>query len=268
MTQRTAPEPANLPRGPNNHRHVVVDCIYRLPFPDNHFDVISARTLFLILKSSRRGGQQTPDEYDRCMEECVRVLKPGGYFEFMVFDSEVVNAGPLASKLFGRLAAALETNGRDHEPTKRWIARLNSAGFTGIMRAWTLLPLAPPVSKPRVPRKDDDDGDNGSGDLDPLTGRRRRPHYSHGVDAVEEQVRRKIHAWESAGESAVAGEGGVTGSTTDVAAVTGLLSGWVWGKWLRTAGISDEEMVGGVIEEAKERGSGLRTLCGYAKKPL
>lgn len=197
----------------------------------------------------------------------MRVLKPGGYFEFTVFDSEVMNAGPLASKLFGRFAATLETNGRDHEPTKRWIARLNNAGFTGIMRAWTFLPLAPPVSKPKVPRKDDDedDDDNGSGDL---TGRRHRPRYRHGADAIEEQVRRKIHAWESAGERVMAGEGRVTGSTKDVAAVTGLLSGRVWGKWLRTAGISDEEMVGEVIEEAKELGSGLRTLCGYAKKPL
>ncbi|KAF8541159.1 hypothetical protein BDD12DRAFT_791090 [Trichophaea hybrida] len=169
-----------LPRcqGPKNHRHLAVERLYRLPFPDNHFDVVSARTLFLTLKCSTP-LDSTLDEYDRCLGECMRVLKPGGYFEYQVFDSDVINAGPLAAELFARFSAALEASGRDPEPTKRWITR----------------------------------------------------------------------------------------STKDVAAVGGLLGGWVWEKWLRSASIVDAETVGNIIEEARECGSGLRSLCGYARKP-
>jgi len=176
----------------------------------------------------------------------MRVLKPGGYFEYQLFDSDVINAGPLAADLFAHFSAKLEASGRDPEPTKRWITRLNDVGFTDIMRAWSFLPLAPPASKPKVPSKDYED--------EPMSG-----HNSHSADAPEEQVRRKIHTWESSG---------VKGSTKDVAAVGGLLGGWVWEKWLRSAGIVDEETVGNIIEEARECGSGLRSLCGYARKPL
>jgi hypothetical protein len=171
----------------------------------------------------------------------MRVLKPGGYFEYQVFDSDVINAGPLAAELFAHFSAALEASGRDPEPTKRWITRLNNSGFTNIMRAWSFLPLGPPASKPKVPSKDYED--------------EKIPVQN---DAIEEQVRRKIHTWESTG---------VRGSTKDVAAVGGLLGGWVWEKWLRSASIVDEEMVGNIIEEARECGSGLRSLCGYARKP-
>jgi SAM-dependent methyltransferase len=218
--------PASAPnfRGPKNHRHLCVDRLYRLPFPDNHFDVVSTRTLFLILPA---------DEYDRVLEECLRVLKPGGYFEWQLFDSDLINAGPQAEALAARFAETLKSIGRDPEPTKRWISRIHAAGFEECRRAWQFLPLAPPVTKPAVPAKDDD---------------------------VAEQVRRKMQTWEE--------DGGVMGSTKDVAPVAGLLGGWVWEKWLRAAGIEEEGAVGAVVEEAKEWGSGLRSLVGYARKPM
>lgn len=232
-------------RGPRNHRHVSVERLYRLPFPDNHFDVVSARTLFLILRSSAKNPRNPHapgiDEYDRVLDECMRVLKPGGYLEYMLFDSAVVNAGPLAEELYPRFARGLQESGRDPEPTARWITRLYASGFTDVKRAWSFLPLAPPAEKPRVPEKD---------------------HVDQGEDPAE-QVRARMQTW--GGDEAGAAE---TGTSKDVAAVTGLLSGWVWEKWLRTAGIFEVETVGNVIEEAKDRGSGLRNLVGYAMKPL
>ncbi|EWC46335.1 hypothetical protein DRE_04506 [Drechslerella stenobrocha 248] len=103
--------------------------IDNLPFPDNHFDVISARSLHTILKrlappkrrSERRNGntsnQNTKtvrlDEYSLTLRECYRVLKPGGHFEW---------------------------------------PRLRGAGFAGTKRAWTILPMAPPANKPKAKR--------------------------------------------------------------------------------------------------------------------
>lgn len=232
-------------RGPKNHRHLSVERLYRLPFPDNHFDVVSARTLFLILRSSaahpRHLQASKIDEYDRCLEEIFRVLKPGGYLEYILFDSTVINAGPLATELFSRFSRGLEDSGRDPEPTSRWIPRLYSAGYTDIKRAWTFLPLAPPAKKPRVPEKDHID--------------------NNGRDSIANQVRARMQTW--GGE-----DFGIVGTVKDVAAVTGLLSGWVWEKWLRAAGIMEVETVCDIIEEAKERGSGLRNLVGYARKPV
>ncbi|KAI5819228.1 hypothetical protein BZA77DRAFT_350824 [Pyronema omphalodes] len=224
--------------GPKNHRHITVDRLYRLPFPDNHFDVVSARTLFLILRTtSSTPASSDDDEYTRCLSECMRVLKPGGYFEYTLFDAAAINAGPIASNLFGKFSASLQASGRDPEPTAKWIPRLYQAGFTDIMRSWILMPLAPAVVKPKVPRKDGEDSRD-----------------------IEEEVRRKMEGWET---------GGIQGSTKDVAAVAGLLTGWVWEKWVRSAGFEDAAaVVGQVVEEAKEMGSGLRTVFGYARKPM
>jgi len=166
----------------------------------------------------------------------------------MVLDSDVINAGPLASDLFSRFSEALQSSGRDPAQTKRWVSRLNSAGFTDIKRAWIFMPLAPAASKPKVPPKDNSDNEA----VPPRPG-----SDSHDPEIVGEQVRRRMQSWEDA-----------KGSTKDVAAVTGLLGGLIWEKWLRAAGIADEGILGNVIEEAKERGSGLRNLVGYARKPL
>ncbi|KAA8915015.1 hypothetical protein FN846DRAFT_3141 [Sphaerosporella brunnea] len=248
-------------RGPKNHRHLSVDRLYKLPFPDNHFDVVSTRTLFLILKSSAPSSRSEVllDEYDRCLEECLRVLKPGGYFEWQLFDADVINAGPQAEALYSRFAQLLRGMGRDPEPTKRWIPRLYNAGFTDLMRGWMFYPLAPPASKPAVPAKDDED-------LVTSTVPPRPGSDSQDPAVIAEQVRRRMQTWEDG--ASVEDKDEIKGSTKDVAAVAGLLGGWVWEKWLRAAGIVEESTVGSVIEEAKEWGSGLRSLVGYARKPL
>jgi SAM-dependent methyltransferase len=283
-------------RGPRNHRHLSVERLYRLPFPDNHFDVVSARTIFLILKTQalNKPAGQLIDEYNRCIEECMRVLKPGGYFEFMLFDSDIINAGPLASELCARFSVSLTSTGRDPEPTKMWITRLNNAGFHDIKRSWVFLPMSPPVQKPRVPSKDEKEcphlppippaGASGS-TLQAQQQQQWQPLNtdSQDLDDVKEQVRRKLRAWDSAATSNAAQNPSTTsttaskdpkkvekplmGSVADVAAVSGLLTGWTWERWLRNAGIVDEEeTVGNMMEEAKEMGSGLRCLVGWARK--
>jgi len=235
-------------RGPPNHRQVAVDRLTKLPFPDNQFDLISARELHAVLKLF---GENGADEWDLCLEECFRVLKPGGYLEFSLLDSDVVNAGPLGNAKAVEFGFALQTLGFDPNPTRNFLSRLAHAGFDDVRRAWLCLPVGPqhPVKTPVVAR-----------DAAGL------PVQTLALDAI------------------------VSGSTDNVAAITGMAAGWSWERWLlraemekaagdlrlcdtvtpgeamREAGkmIAD---VHAVVEEGRQLGSAFRMLRGYALKP-
>lgn len=249
------PLSADKYRGPKNHRHLVVSYLWKLPFPSNHFDVVSARTLYLNLKTtvpSRPQNDQNMDEYDLCLEECLRVLKPGGHLEFTLFDNDIINPGPLGSELSEKFGKSLQAKGYDPEPTKKWISRLNRAGYGEIKRSWMFLPMAPPCSKPKVPSKD----------------KNLPAHESQDLDMVKEEVRKKMEAWEEGSTK--------KGSLENASPITGLVGSWIWEKWmLKTSNEAGEgewslatDTVGSVLNEAKERGSGWRTLVGWARKPL
>ncbi|TVY82007.1 hypothetical protein LSUE1_G005524, partial [Lachnellula suecica] len=136
-------------RGPKNHRQIAVDRLTRLPFKDNQFDLISAREIYTILKQRSENGQ---DEWDICLKECMRVLKPGGYLEFSVMDSDIVNAGPTGLAKSVEFGFNLKTLGYDPQPTKLWLGRLKNSGFVGIKRAWTFLPMGAKIEDKVVNR--------------------------------------------------------------------------------------------------------------------
>ncbi|PUU82256.1 hypothetical protein B9Z19DRAFT_1099254 [Tuber borchii] len=241
-------------RGPQNHRPLVVSKLWKLPFPPNHFDVVSARNLYLTLKATvpENSPNLGMDEYDLCLEECLRVLKPGGHLEFSLFDHDIVNAGPLGAELAAKFAKGLESKGYDAAPTKRWVSRLNRAGFGEIKRSWIFLPMSPPSAKPKVPSK---------GEM------QLPPHESQDLEMVKEEVRRKLKAWEDLGVE--------NGSIENVSPVTGLVGSWIWEKWmLKTEGEGGGECdlaidtIGDVLEEGREKGSGWRCLVGWARKPM
>ncbi|KAI1094806.1 hypothetical protein F5B19DRAFT_415665 [Rostrohypoxylon terebratum] len=236
-------------RGPPNHRQVAVERLTKLPFPDGHFDLISARELHSILKFIGENGE---DEWDSCLSECMRVLKPGGYLEFSVLDSDITNAGPLGLAKSVEFGFALKTLGYDSSPTRMFISRLNRAGFEGVRRAWVCLPMGP----------------------DPAVRRNRRV----ACDSVT-GVERPLDL-----------EAMVCGSTEAAASVTGLAGSWAWEKWLlrcETEKVASEERLGffeveaesekaskcldgvhEIIEEGRKVGAGFRCLNGYARKPF
>jgi SAM-dependent methyltransferase len=78
--------------GPTNHKYTSVPNLWTLPFPSGHFDVISARTLYELLKTNKPAGRSA-DEYDLCLKELHRCLKPGGILEFSLLDAELMRAG-------------------------------------------------------------------------------------------------------------------------------------------------------------------------------
>ncbi|KAF8472526.1 hypothetical protein BDZ91DRAFT_437013 [Kalaharituber pfeilii] len=257
-------------RGPKNHRHLTVSYLWRLPFPENHFDVVSARSLFTTLKVHQQASRNAPnvdlmsplnimDEYDLCLEECLRVLKPGGYLEFFLLDNDIINPGPLASDLSAKFTSELEANAYDPYPTQKWIQRLNKRGYGDIKRAWLFLPMAP-QSKPKPPAKED---------VDYPAPPQRVNGPSEDIEAAKEEVRRKMEAWEDLGVK--------KGATEIVAPVTGVLGSWVWEKWmLKTsaeAGKNSDwrlqlDTIGSVLEEARDMKSGWRAMVGWARKPM
>ena len=256
---------------PTNHSHIAVSHLWRLPFPENYFDVVSARSLFKSLKLSRNARPLSPidsvspasvDEYDLCLEECFRVLKPGGYLEFFIFDNDIVNAGPLGQKLATRFTDELEKNAYDPYPTRKWIQRLNTAGYGDIKRAWLFLPMAPQM-KPKPPNKDEVYEVQ---QPPPPPQQRQRPNSIY--DAVKEEVRKKLEAWEDSGTT--------KGSTENVAPVSGFLGNWVWGNWmLKTIAEAEEDSdwhsafdeIGSVLDEGRDNQSGWRAMVGWARKP-
>lgn len=239
---------ANI-RGPSNHRQVAVEKLTKLPFDDDQFDLVRASELYSILKFVGENGE---DEWESCLQECYRVLKPGGYIEFTVLDSDIVNAGPLGNAKSVEFGFVLQTLGYDPSPTKMFLGRLDRARFTNVRRAWMCLPVGPrpeSLTKPAVARD------------------------STGAVIPTVQLDAMVH-----------------GSTDNIAAVTGLAGSWSWERWLlraemeKTAGdlrLADTVTAGSamreagksldgvhaIVEEGRATGAAWRMLRGHARKP-
>ncbi|KAL9616522.1 MAG: hypothetical protein Q9160_008615 [Pyrenula sp. 1 TL-2023] len=225
--------------GPPNHRQITVPHLWQLPFRDGYFDVISARSLHMFLKLDQIIGAtegEDGDEYDYCLRECHRVLKPGGYMEYMLMDAAVAHAGPLAQAMSVEFGFNLKTRGYDPTPTKAWLGRLRKSRFVGIKRAWMFLPMGTPAQEREMLKETPDPVPKNSGEM--------------------EAVR------------------GPVGSTADVANITGLLGGWMWEQWMlklqMDLGREREKLLEGVpavIEEGRNGGAGWNCLSGWARKP-
>lgn len=225
-------------KGPPNHRPVSVPHLWKLPFRDNQFDVISARSLHMLLKSEFPPGEGK-DEYDLCLRECYRCLKPGGYLEFFLLDSELAHAGPCGSAASVEFGFNLKTRGYDPAPTKCFLSRLRKAQFVGMKRAWMFLPMGSVRAEQQIPRET------------PVP-----PDLSGPQPSELEAVR------------------GPIGSTSDIANLTGLFGGWMWEQWLlkfqMEMGRDRERLLEGVsavFDEGCQTGAGWRCLNGWAMKP-
>ncbi|KAL8811111.1 MAG: hypothetical protein Q9200_002052 [Gallowayella weberi] len=222
-------------RGPSNHRRTAVVNLWELPYPDNFFTVISTRSLFQYLKQEKPLGEAI-DQYDLCLRECLRCLKPGGYLEFFVMDSEVVNAGTLGTAASVEFGFNLKTRGYDPAPTKTWLGRVRRSGFDDIKRAWTFLPMGT-VQRESSPLPETPPPDVST--------------HVEDLEAVQ----------------------GPVGSTANAANIAGLVGGWAWEQWMLKLQVEMGkqkvlEGIAGVMEEGKSTGAGWRCLNGWARKPF
>lgn len=228
-------------KGPDNHKHTAVPNLWTLPFPSNHFDVISARSLYELLKTDKPLGRSM-DEYDLCLKECFRCLKPGGFFEFSLIDADIIHAGRQAQAMGVEFGFNLKTRGYDAAPTKSFLPRLNKAGFKDVQRAWMVLPMGKTAANWK--------------DVLPV-----------GAEAKQE-------------EKSITPDGNVEfgvpevfGTTVDAAMMTGIVGAWTYEKWLlklqMEMGKEEDKLLEGfvqVLEEGSKEGAGWRNLTGYARK--
>lgn len=216
-------------RGPKNHRNVAVQSLTRLPFKDNQFDLISVREIYTILKER---SAQNGDEWETCLQECYRILKPGGYLEFSIMDSDIVNAGPLGLAKSVEFGFNLKTLGYDPSPTKLWLSRLRGNGFVGIKRAWVFLPMGAKIeSKPEA------------------------------RDSMGVEVKLELEAMVT----------GSTENAASVCGIVGAWAWEKWLLRCKVQTVGEDaklDDIQDVIEEGRARGAGWRTVNGWARKPL
>jgi len=242
--------------GPSNHHVVAAPRTWVLPFPPNHFDVVSARNLYANLRTLIPNGEFI-DEWDLTLQECLRILKPGGYLEFDLLDAELAHPEAATQALGVEFAFKLRTRGYDPASGKTFLPRLKRAGFHDIKRAWMLLPVAD-VSPTWT-----DSGKSSASSNSTITGAPREDYFA--------ETERSI----SPNGGVVTYEPPVTGSTEDVRAITGLVGARSWEQWmLKLAGEmgrEEEDCLEGVaraLESAGRAGagSGWRCLVGWARK--
>lgn len=241
--------------GPMNHSVVAAPRTWVLPFQPNYFDVISARNLYANLRTLVPNGEII-DEWDLTLQECLRVLKPGGYLEFDLLDAELAHPDAAAQALGVEFAFKLRTRGYDPASGKTFLPRLKRAGFSDIKRAWMLLPVA---------------------DVSPAWTDSGKSSASSGSTIAPGREDYFAESERSVGEdgAVVTYEPPVTGSTKDVRAITGLVGARAWEQWiLKLAGEMDREeeecleSVGRALESAGRagEGAGWRCLVGWARK--
>ena len=213
--------------------------MWQLPFRNGHFDLISARSLHTILRTELEVNA-TVSEFDMCLKECLRVLKPGGYIEYTMMDSSIARAGPLATAMSVEFGFNLRTRGYDPEPTKTFTSKLRKARFTNIKNAWLYLPLGAETHEQKVLRET------------PF------PQCPSVTDLARYEAVQ-----------------GPVGSTADAANIAGLLGGWMWEQWMLKlqSEMGKEKVewlkgVGDVVEEGRNSGAGYKVLTGWAQKPL
>ena len=227
--------------GPDNHKHLSVPNLWTLPFPSGHFDVISARSLYELLKTSKPLGRSS-DEYDLCLKECYRCLKAGGILDFSLMDADVIHAGRNAQKMGVEFGFNLKTRGYDAQPTKTFLPRVSKAGFQDVQRAWMVLPMGKTAANWREELN---------------------------VGAQPKQQEKRIT---SDGEVELE-DAPVFGTTIDAAMLTGIVGSWAWERWLlrlqMEMGKEEEKLLEGVVqvlEEGAQGCAGWRTLTGWARK--
>ncbi|OAP55438.1 hypothetical protein AYL99_10411 [Fonsecaea erecta] len=264
--QARSQRPADMakPEAPVNHRTISVPHLWQLPFRSGHFDVISARSLHVLLKNNPVPGVPEIDEWELTLRECMRVLKPHGYLDYMIMDSTIAHAGPRAETMSVEFGFELHRRGYEREAARSWLRRLKKEGFIGVKRAWMFMPMG---RRPPSETEEQPNGYTGGWQTWRQGGKPfvPAPRPISEVSTISKIVKQYMD---------VEAVQGPVGSTQDVADLTGLLGARMWEEWLvKVRAESGREQsrwlegVDEVIEEGKEQGSGWKVLIGWARKP-
>lgn len=135
MSTKDISNPAcSWPAPANHHSLITPSANAALPFPDNHFDVISAKSLPAVLKAG---------DWVSVLKECNRVLKPGGWLECQTIDPGLMNEGEhLKAWLDTRLLGELTDDDHLLTPSEDITFNLSEAGFDNVKRSRIALPAS------------------------------------------------------------------------------------------------------------------------------
>lgn len=117
--------------GPANYIPCVGHSLTAMPFDDDSFDVVSAKSLWYFVRE---------DEWAATLAELFRIVRPGGYVEVVVSDYAVINGTPADDYWWSRLRAGVAKSGIDPYPGSRIAGRLYAAGFGEVRQALVTLP--------------------------------------------------------------------------------------------------------------------------------
>jgi SAM-dependent methyltransferase len=313
---------------PSNHVSVQVDKVHALPFADDTFDVISARTLHSLLKT---------EQWEPTLSELHRVLKPSGYLDFNLLDALLINvsAGSWGQVMNAEFGHRLQQRGYEREPTKLFLGRLEQAGFGDIKRMWMFLGMgdvhptwkdegkSPVVAQaPTRPLPPLPPAKASARPVSSLLGGKaakkaanaaKRPTFTKKSSASKQQqqptptpksptppstptptaeeatpkpksgaIHHQVPIQDASGNILLDPNGkpsfyppALTGSTSAVAPVTGLLGARLWEQWVyklaremegEEAELKVLEQVCGVLEQGGKVGSGFGCLLGVCRK--
>lgn len=113
-------------RGLTNTHFTVMNALEPLDFPTNSFDLINARLIF---------GFMPPGAWPALMQECLRLLRPGGMIQLTESEMPITNSAAfehLASKSLQAMVVAKKTfspDGRHNGTTPMLASILRRAGF-------------------------------------------------------------------------------------------------------------------------------------------
>ncbi|KAI5276172.1 hypothetical protein E4T47_00904 [Aureobasidium subglaciale] len=280
---------------PSNHCSVQIEKPFALPFADDSFDVISARSLHSLLKT---------DEINLTLAELHRVLKPSGYLDFCLLDALLINvsAGSWGQVMNAEFGHKLQSRGYEREPTKHFISKLVKAGFKDTERTWMFLGMGdvsptwtdagksagktPTRSLPAVPGDIESPIANSPATFkSPIA--QSPASFKTSVSTAETSSTKgathyQVPICDKDGSILFGPDGEpsyyppvLTGSTSAAAPVTGLLGARMWEQWVyklaREMGGADTEQqmleqVCGVLEQGGKMGSGVGCLMGLARK--
>ncbi|KAI8055394.1 S-adenosyl-L-methionine-dependent methyltransferase [Syncephalis plumigaleata] len=119
---------------PHNCRIDLVNLCRRFPYGDNNFDYIHQRMMSFY----------TPVEvWAYRASEIFRMLRPGGYVEFVELDHDLIRPGPSAVTIHDWIREKLLLQGIDLTVVRHIDQLLQMAGFTDIHRHTIEIPMGP-----------------------------------------------------------------------------------------------------------------------------
>lgn len=116
---------------PSNYVPCIGHSIKHLPFEDNTFDIVNAKSLWYFVQKS---------DWPAVLKEVYRVVKPGGYIEILLADFSLLGENAQDSYWWSRLVNSVEDFGLEPSPVTKVPTLLYDAGFSDVNMSLMAMP--------------------------------------------------------------------------------------------------------------------------------